>query len=131
MTLPHLVAPGLGKQPLEFAHRQRVRERLALLRRPQWQRRVADDSLLLDEETNDSVTSLALVAQGQAVTLLPRLVRPEDHPRFAVRAIAEGSVHRTIFTATRTADAKRPSVQALLAAVRAAAASLCWPAPGG
>ena len=78
--------------------------------------------------TNDSVTSLALVANGQAVTLLPQLVRPEAHPRVAVRAIAEGSVHRTIFAATRAADAKRPSVQALLAAVRAAAASLGWPA---
>lgn len=71
--------------------------------------------------TNDSVTSLALIAQGQAVALLPHLVRPETHPGVAVRAIAEGSVHRTIFMATRTADAKRPSVQALLAAVRAAA----------
>jgi DNA-binding transcriptional LysR family regulator len=80
--------------------------------------------------TNDSVTSLALVAQGQAVTLLPHLVRPEAHPRVAVRAIAEGSVHRTVFMATRAADAKRPSVQALLAAVRATAASLGWPARG-
>jgi DNA-binding transcriptional LysR family regulator len=73
--------------------------------------------------TNDSVTSLALVAAGHAVTLLPALVDPdpEIHPGIAVRAIAEGSVHRTIFTATRTSDAKRPAVQALLAAVRAAA----------
>ena len=76
--------------------------------------------------TNDSVLSLALVAEGQAVTLLPRFVRPEAHPGVAVRAIAGGSVHRTIFAATRTADAARPSVQALLAAVRAAAADLGW-----
>jgi DNA-binding transcriptional LysR family regulator len=67
--------------------------------------------------TNDSVTTLALVAGGQAVTLLPQLVEPTG---VAVRAIAEGSVHRTIFAATRAADAKRPSVQALLAAVRRA-----------
>ncbi|MGH2714959.1 MAG: LysR family transcriptional regulator [Thermoleophilaceae bacterium] len=80
--------------------------------------------------TNDSVTSLALVAGGRAVALLPQLVRPEAQAGVAVRAIAEGSVHRTIFMATRTADAKRPSVQALLAAVRAAAAGLGWPAPG-
>ncbi len=79
--------------------------------------------------TNDSVLSLALIAQGEAVTLLPELVRPEAHPGVAVRAIAEGLVHRTIFAATRAADAKRPSVQALLAAVRAATASLGWPAP--
>jgi len=78
--------------------------------------------------TNDSVTSLALVAGGEAVTLLPALVDPDPatHPRIAVRAIAEGSVHRTIFMATRAADANRPSVQTLLAAVRAAASSLRW-----
>jgi DNA-binding transcriptional LysR family regulator len=80
--------------------------------------------------TNDSVTSLALVANGQAVTLLPQLVRPEAQPGVSVRAIAEGSVHRTIYAATRAADAKRPSVRALLAAVRSAAADLGWPAPG-
>ena len=76
--------------------------------------------------TNDSVTTLALVAHGQAVTLLPELVAPDAYPGVAVRAIAEGSVHRTIFTATRTADAKRPSVQALVGAVRTAAADLGW-----
>ena len=74
--------------------------------------------------TNDSVVSLALVADGQAVTLLPRLVRPGAVPGVAVRAIAEGSVYRTIYAATRSADAQRPSVQALLAAVRAAAAAM-------
>lgn len=79
--------------------------------------------------TNDSVTSLALVANGQAVTLLPQLVRPEAQPRVTVRAVAEGPVNRTIYAATRAADAKRPSVRALLAAVRSAAASLGWPAP--
>jgi DNA-binding transcriptional LysR family regulator len=76
--------------------------------------------------TNDSVTSLALVAGGRAVTLLPALNDPASHPGVAARSIAEGSVHRTIFAATRTADAKRPSVQALLGAVRAAAAELGW-----
>jgi DNA-binding transcriptional LysR family regulator len=79
--------------------------------------------------TNDSVTSLALVARGQAVTLLPALVDPGAQAGVAVRAIAEGSVYRTNFAATRTADAQRPSVQALLAAIRAAAADLGWLAP--
>jgi DNA-binding transcriptional LysR family regulator len=76
--------------------------------------------------TNDSVTSLALVAGGRAVTLLPELVAPETHPGVAVREMAEGSLHRTIFMATRTADSDRPSVRALRAAVRAAAADLGW-----
>jgi DNA-binding transcriptional LysR family regulator len=71
--------------------------------------------------TNDSVTSLALVAAGQAVTLLPRLVRPGDRPGVAVRELADGSVHRTIFAATRAADAARPSIVALRAAIREAA----------
>jgi DNA-binding transcriptional LysR family regulator len=81
--------------------------------------------------TNDSVTSLALVAAGQAVTLLPELVRPGDHPGVTARAIAEGPVERTIFLATRAADRRRPSVQALTAAVRAAAAGLGWPVANG
>ncbi len=75
--------------------------------------------------TNDSVTCLALVSGGQAVTLLPGLVHPE-RPGVAVRAIAEGSVDRIVFAATRAVDAERPSVQALVAAVRGAAADLGW-----
>jgi len=76
--------------------------------------------------TNDAVVSLGLVAQGLAVTLLPDFVAPQANPGVVVRAIAEGPVHRTIFAATRTADAQRPSVRALLAAVRAAAAGVGW-----
>lgn len=76
--------------------------------------------------TNDSVVSLGLVAQGLAVTLLPDLVAPGSHPGVVVRTIAEGPVYRTIFAATRTADAQRPSVQAILAAVRTAATGVGW-----
>ena len=74
--------------------------------------------------TNDSVTSLALVEAGGAVALLPALVdvTHDRHPGVAVRAIAEGAVHRTIFVATRAADGARPSLQALLGAVRDVAA---------
>jgi len=70
--------------------------------------------------TNDSVLSLALVADGQAVTLLPEFVRPEAQPGVVTRAIAGGAVFRTLFAATRAADAERPSVQALVVAVRRA-----------
>jgi len=76
--------------------------------------------------SNDSVVSLGLVAQGLAVTVLPELNDPGSHPGVVARDIAEGAVHRTIFAATRTADAERPSVRALLAAVRAQAARLGW-----
>jgi DNA-binding transcriptional LysR family regulator len=79
--------------------------------------------------TNDSVTSLALVAGGRAVTLLPELVAPEARPGVVVREIAEGSLHRTLFMASRGADADRPSVRALRAAIRRAAADLRWASP--
>ena len=59
--------------------------------------------------------------------MLPELAAPGAAPGVAVRPIAEGPVDRTIFAATRTADAARPSTQALLAAVRAAAAALAAP----
>jgi DNA-binding transcriptional LysR family regulator len=74
--------------------------------------------------TNDAIISLALVAAGQAVTLLPRLVEPETRPGVAVRAIAEGEVDRVIYMATRAADARRPSIVALREAIRGQAATL-------
>ena len=73
---------------------------------------------------NDATISLALVARGLAVTLIPDLVLPDRHPGVTARAIAEAPVHREIFAATRAADASRPSTQAVLAAVRDAVAAL-------
>jgi DNA-binding transcriptional LysR family regulator len=70
--------------------------------------------------TNDAVMSLGLVAAGQASTLLPDLVRPGAQPGVAVRSLGGADVHRTIYAATRRADATRPSVRALLAAIRTA-----------
>jgi DNA-binding transcriptional LysR family regulator len=74
--------------------------------------------------TNDATVSLALVARGLAVTLLPDLVLPGRHPGIALRAIAEAPVGRAIFAVTRASDAARPSTQALVAAVRNAADAL-------
>ena len=74
--------------------------------------------------TNDATLALVLVAQGMAVTMLPDLVLSGGQPGVVLRAIAEGAVSRTIFAATRTADAARPSTRALLAALRDAAAAL-------
>src|SRR5688500_6572623 len=74
--------------------------------------------------TNDATVSLALVARGLAVTLLPDLVLPGRHPGIALRRVAEGSISRRILAVTRATDAERPSIQALLAAVRDAAAAL-------
>jgi DNA-binding transcriptional LysR family regulator len=74
--------------------------------------------------TNDAGISLAVVAHGFAVGMLPALALPSRHPGVKLRDIAEGPVNRAIFAATRSADAARPSTQALLAAVREAAAPL-------
>ena len=78
----------------------------------------------LRHRTNDATVSLALVARGLAVTLLPDLVLPGRHPGVAVRPIADEPVSRAIWAVTRAADASRPSTQALLDAVRDAAAAL-------
>ena len=73
---------------------------------------------------NDATISLALVARGLAVTLIPDLVVPDRHPGVTARAIAEAPVHREIFAATRATDAARPSTRAVLAAVRDATRQL-------
>jgi DNA-binding transcriptional LysR family regulator len=80
----------------------------------------------LRHRTNDAVVTLALVAAGFAVTLLPDFVGAEKHPGVAVRDLAEGTTYRTIFAATRSVDAARPSVRALLGAVRAEAVAVGW-----
>jgi DNA-binding transcriptional LysR family regulator len=73
--------------------------------------------------TNDATVTLALVARGLAVTMLPELALVGRSSGLARRTIAEGPVSRTIFAATRATDAARPSTQALLASVRHAASS--------
>jgi DNA-binding transcriptional LysR family regulator len=78
--------------------------------------------------TNDATVSLAVVARGLAVTLLPGLVLADREPGIAIRAIAGDPIERAVFAVTRAADAARPSTQALVAAVRNAAAAL---PPGG
>jgi DNA-binding transcriptional LysR family regulator len=73
---------------------------------------------------NDANVSLALVASGLAVALLPDLPLVGRHPGVVVRSLAGGPIRRAIFAATRTADAARPSTKAVLAAVRDAVAAV-------
>ena len=73
---------------------------------------------------NDASISLALVAHGLAVTLLPHLVLPRRTPGVARRRVAGNPVGRTIFAVTRATDSARPSTQALLAAIRDRAAAI-------
>src|SRR5215213_2721095 len=72
--------------------------------------------------TAGATVALALVARGLAVTMLPALPLAGRDATAGVRDIKGGPVRRGIFAATRAADAARPSTQALLDAVRAAAA---------
>jgi DNA-binding transcriptional LysR family regulator len=81
--------------------------------------------------TNDATVSLALVAGALAVTMLPDLVFSDRPAGIALRPIAERPVSRAIFAVTRTADAARPSTQALLAAVRREAGALPGRAASG
>jgi DNA-binding transcriptional LysR family regulator len=73
---------------------------------------------------NDANVSLALVASGLAVTLLPDLPLRERPAGVALRPIAEGPVSRAIFAVTRAADSARPSIRALVAAIGDAARGL-------
>jgi len=79
--------------------------------------------------TNDAAISLALVAHGLAVTMLPALPLPARHPGIRLRDIADAPVSRAIFAATRSSDAARPSTQAVLGAVRDTVAELQIQAP--
>ena len=66
--------------------------------------------------TNDATVSLALVARGLAVALVPGLAIPDEHPRVTLRATG---VTSGILAVVREADAARPSVQAALASLGA------------
>ncbi len=68
---------------------------------------------------NDATVSIALVARGLAVTLLPDLATGAGRPGVALRPIADAPVERTITAVTRSVDATRPSVRAVLDQLRA------------
>jgi DNA-binding transcriptional LysR family regulator len=74
--------------------------------------------------TNDAAISLAVVAHGLAVSMLPDLAMPDRIPGATLRDIADAPISRAIFASTRTTDAARPSTQALLGAVKREAAAL-------
>jgi DNA-binding transcriptional LysR family regulator len=82
--------------------------------------------------SNDLLMLLALVAAGQAVTLLPDLVRPDREPNAVARDVAEAPLTRTVYGAIRHGSARRPALNALRAALRETAAGLrsaATPAP--
>ena len=89
-----------------------------------WQAGLVHKLLGLQPYTLAYPSDIVATLRTQTGTLLPDMVQADARPGVVVRAIAGGEVHRTIVAATRRADRERPSVQALLAAVRAAALSV-------
>jgi DNA-binding transcriptional LysR family regulator len=73
---------------------------------------------------NDANVSLALVAAGLAVSLLPDLPLRDRPAGVAIRSIEGGPIERSIFAATRAADEARPSTQAVLSEVRKTATQM-------
>jgi DNA-binding transcriptional LysR family regulator len=78
--------------------------------------------------TNDAIVGLRLVGRGLAVMIIPQLAAAGPYPGVAVREISGASLKRAIFAATRTADARRPSIRAVIDAVRTAAAAAAFAA---
>jgi DNA-binding transcriptional LysR family regulator len=73
--------------------------------------------------STDLLVLLALIRSGHAVTLMPDLAGAHEDPTLAVRDVAERSLTRVVFLATRAATADRPAVTAVRAAIRAAASN--------
>jgi DNA-binding transcriptional LysR family regulator len=71
--------------------------------------------------TYDATVSVALVARGLAVAMLPAFALAGRVPGVVLRGIAEGPVERAVLAVTRAADEARPSIQVLLSEVGAAA----------
>src|SRR3954451_6327236 len=82
--------------------------------------------------STDLLILLALVAHGQAVTLLPDLVRPDREPNAVARDVAEAPLTRTVFGAIRRGSGRRPALNAVRGARGGAApgfGSKATPAP--
>jgi DNA-binding transcriptional LysR family regulator len=66
-------------------------------------------------------TILSLVARGIGVAIVPRLVLATGERRVAVRPLPGPGTSREIYAVARTASVRRPSVSAVLTALRGAA----------
>ena len=73
---------------------------------------------------NDIAMLVMMAADGHAIGLVPALGQPEAEPRLAVRDVADTHLERVIFAAVRRGGTHRPSVSAVLAALRERAVEL-------
>ena len=67
---------------------------------------------------------LQMAAEGHAAALVPSLGRPGSEPRVVVRPIAGVELERSIFAAVRRGSAGRPTIAAVIEALRAQAEHL-------
>lgn len=74
--------------------------------------------------SNDLLVVLALVAQGQAIALLPELVSAQDTTGVVIRELEEIEIRRQIVLWTRVGADTRPSIRAVRDALRSAADAL-------
>lgn len=75
----------------------------------------------LRHRSNDLLALLELVRSAGAVSLLPDLVGMRDDDGVAVRDLADGALHRTVFALVRRGTGARPALAAFRAALRSAA----------
>jgi len=69
-------------------------------------------------------TILSLVARGIGMAIVPRLALATGESRVAVRPLAGTDARREVYAVARTASVRRPSVSAVLGALRAAATGI-------
>jgi DNA-binding transcriptional LysR family regulator len=69
-------------------------------------------------------TILSLVARGIGIAVIPRLALAAGERRVAVRRLPDTDLARDVYAVARTASVRRPSVSAVLTALRAAARTL-------
>ncbi|MEU6036388.1 LysR substrate-binding domain-containing protein [Actinomadura sp. NPDC047616] len=80
--------------------------------------------------TNDLLVVFAVIAHGGAAAIVPDLALAEDQAGIVVRDIADARVSRRMVMWTRVGADVRPSVRAVLAALRDSADALVAGRPG-
>ena len=72
---------------------------------------------------NDCDMTLALVAAGEGISVLPRLMLPRDHPGIRIKPLADGAPVRRIIAVQRPARYTKPATERFLAMLCAAAST--------
>jgi DNA-binding transcriptional LysR family regulator len=85
---------------------------------------------MIRHHSNDVRVLLSLIAAGQAVGLLPELAQVANQPGVVVRGVGDADLRRRIVAWLRRGAEARPSVKAVLEALRVTADDLVARRPG-